>query len=170
MLGMKTIGYKSDVPESIAALVNHYTEKNNIHYIYTLVPPHVYFYINGSIAVSSNHPWFSIGKKFPVLLEKKKIIYPSKNELLTENKLILIHATLFDSIKQRNIELYDCGTLLSSIEFIDAPVYYKDIYNPQRDVKQIYEIYLFDRKTMGDKIDILWDLGFYRQVEVIIRE
>jgi len=168
-LGTQTIFYKRDVPRNVAMYVNHFVQEKDIKVIYTVVPPNIYFYINGSIAVPSNHPWFTIGKKFPVLLKKKKIIYPDENELSVQAKIILIHATAIDSIKQDNSILYNKGTLVQSIEFIDAPVYYKDIYNLQRDIKQIYEIYEFDIKTIGEHIDDLWKFGFDRHVEVIFR-
>jgi hypothetical protein len=168
-LGAQTIFYKRDVPRNVAKYVNRLAEEENIHVIYTIVPPNVYFYISGSIAVPINHPWFAIGKKFPVLLEKKKIMYPEDNQLLSQEKIILVHATAADSMKQKNNALYSTGTLLKSIEFIDAPVYYKDIYNPQRNIKQIYEIYEFNTKTMDEHIDDLWRLGFDRHVEVIFR-
>jgi hypothetical protein len=169
VLGTQTMFYKRDVPKNIAMYVNRLVQKRNIHIIYTVVPPNVYFYINGTIAVPSNHPWYTIGKKFPILLENKKIIYPDENELSGQTKVILVHTTAVDSLKQKNSTLYNKGTLVQSIEFIDAPVYYKDIYNPQRDIEQIYEIYEFDIKTMAQEVDNLWTFGFDRRVEVIFR-
>jgi hypothetical protein len=161
--------YKRDVPRKVAIYVNHLVKERDVHVIYTLVPPNVYFYIDGSIAVPSNHPWFTLGKKFPILLEKKKIIYPNENELLVQAKIILVHATAADSMKQKNSSLYHKSTLVQCIEFIDAPVYYKDIYNLQRNIEQIYEIYEFNVNTMSEQLDDLWMFGFDRQVEVIFR-
>jgi len=80
---------------------------------------------------------------------------------------LLVHATALDSIKQKSMELYNYGKLLARIGFADAPVYCKDIFNPQKDIKQVYEIYLFDKNALGDRINDLWQLGFDRQVEVI---
>lgn len=169
LLSLNTICYKSDVPKRLSIVVDDYSQKENIKYAYAVVPPNIYFYIKGKIAVPADHPWARIGRKFPHIYKNAKIIHRDNNELLAENKILLIHATIFDSLKQKNIALYNRGMLLHSIEFKDAPVYYKDIYNRERDVKQIYEIYLFDSKSLGAKIDNLWDLGFNRQVTVIQR-
>ncbi len=169
-LCMKTLSYKSDVPERISKFAEQYAKKENIKYIYAIVPPNIYFYVNGTIAIPAGHPWLLIGKHFPVFLKGKKIMYPDSNELLTEEKVLLIHATIRDSIKHKNLALYSCATRLKSIEFEDAPVYYKDIYNTHRNFKQIYEIYLFNNKIMGNKINDLWNLGFSRRVTVKIRQ
>jgi hypothetical protein len=103
-------------------------------------------------------------------MKRKKIIYRDNNELLTEEKILLIQATVLDSIEQINSALCNRGTLLRSIEFIDAPVYYKDIYNPQRDMKQIYNVYLFETKKLDEMINDFWVLGFDRRVTVIYTE
>jgi hypothetical protein len=55
---------------------------------------------------------------------------------------------------------------LVSIEFIDAPVYYKDIYNPERAIRQIYEVYIFETEKLSKVIDDLWALGFNREVHI----
>ncbi len=168
-LSINTVFYRSSVPERTGQLTDYYAGKENINYIYTVVPPNIDFYINGAILVPSNHLWFTIGEKVPLFLEGKKIMYPENNELLHEGKILLVHATALDSLKRENSELYKRATLLASVEFKDAPVYYKDIYNPQRNIKQSYEIYLFENKRLKEKIDNLWDLGFDRRVTVMIR-
>lgn len=168
-LSARTLTYKSDVPEKIGDFVNHYAKQNDIKYIYTVVPPNIDFYIDGAIVVPANHPWHSIGKKFPVFLEGKKIIHRDDNKLLAEEQILLIQATVLDPIEQINSALCNRGTLLRSIEFIDAPVYYKDIYNPQRDMKQIYNVYLLETKKLDKMINDFWDLGFDRRVTVIYR-
>lgn len=169
-LSAKTLIYKSDVPKKIGEFVNHYARQQDIKYIYTVVPPNIDFYIDGSIVVPSGHTWLNIGKKLPIFMKRKKIIYRDNNELLTEEKILLIQATVLDSIEQINSALCNRGTLLRSIEFIDAPVYYKDIYNPQRDMKQIYNVYLFETKKLDEMINDFWVLGFDRRVTVIYRE
>jgi hypothetical protein len=158
------------VPKKIGEFVNHYARQQDIKYIYTVVPPNIDFYIDGNILVPSNHAWNNIGRKFPIFMKDKKIIYPDNNEILSEDKILLVHATIFDSLKQKNLNIYERGRLLESVEFIDAPVYYKDIYNPQRDMKQIYNVYLFETKKLGEMIDDFWVLGFDRRVTVIYRE
>jgi hypothetical protein len=169
-LSAKTLIYKSDVPKKIGEFVNHYARQQDIKYIYTLTAPNIDFYIDGSIVVPSSHAWNNIGRKFPIFMKDKKIIYPDNNEILSEDKILLVHATIFDSLKQKNLNIYERGRLLESVEFIDAPVYYKDIYNPQRDMKQIYNVYLFETKKLDEMINDFWILGFDRRVTVIYRE
>jgi len=170
LLGLKTLTYKSDVPKRAAELVEQYAEKENVNYIYAVVPPNITFYMGGEIIIPSNHPWSKIGRKIPVFLKKKKIMYPDENLLLNEDKVLLIHATTIDSVKQENIELYNSGSLLTSIEFIDAPVYYKDIFNAFRKSKQIYEVYLFESEKLSEQIDMLWNLGFDQRITVIYKD
>ncbi len=169
-LSAKTLIYKSDVPKKIGEFVNHYARQQDIKYIYTLTPPNIDFYIDGSIVVPSGHAWNNIGRKFPIFMKDKKIIYPDNNEILSEDKILLVHATIFDSLKQKNLNIYERGRLLESVEFIDAPVYYKDIYNPHKNSKQIYEIYLFENENLGNQIDTLWYLGFNKHAQVIYKE
>jgi hypothetical protein len=166
ILSAKTVIYKSNVPEKIGDFVNNYVKQNDIKYIYTVVPPNIDFYIDGSIAIPEGHHWLTIGNRFPVFLKNRKIIYREENELLEEEKILLVHATIFDTIKHDNSSLYDLGIKLVSIEFIDAPVYYKDIYNPERAIRQIYEVYIFETEKLSKVIDDLWALGFNREVHI----
>ncbi len=169
LLGSNTFRYNSDIPKKLAEQVEKYAETEKIDYIFAVVPPNIIFYIRGAIVIPSNHHWLRIGKKIPVFLKGKKIIYPDNNELLDEEKILLIHATTIDSVKQENIELYNRGSLLTSIEFVDAPIYYKDVYNPFRNRKQIYEVYLFENEKLSNQIDNLWKLGFDPRITVIHR-
>ncbi len=166
ILSAKTVTYKSNVPERIGEFVNNYVKQNDIKYIYTVVPPNIDFYIDGSIAIPEGHQWLTIGNRFPRFLKNRKIIYREENELLEEEKILLVHATTFDTIKHDNSSLYDLGIKLASVEFIDAPVYYKDIYNPERAIRQIYEVYIFETEKLSKVIDDLWALGFNRKVHV----
>jgi len=170
ILSIKTITYKSRIPERIGELVEFHRRKNNLHYIYTIVPPNIDFYINHPILIPTGHNWLEIGGKFPVLLKKKKVIHPDNNELINEKKVLLLHATIFDSFKEKHPELYQRAVLLQTVEFKDAPVYYKDIFNPQKDIKQIYELYLFDVKELGESVAELWNLGFEKKVTVMAAE
>lgn len=168
LLSFKTAWYNSDVPKKSGTVVHEYAKKENISYVYALIPPNISFYIRGKIAIPSNHPWARAGKNFPSFYKNTRIIRQDNNELLLETKVLLIHTTLFDSLKQKYKTLYDRGRVVHSMEFVDAPAYYKDVYNPLKDMKQIYEFYILDRNSLGEHIDELWAFGFDRQVTVIL--
>ncbi len=169
ILGAKTLTYRTDIPQRIAQLTQQYSQKENVKYIYAIVPPNIVFYLGGSIAIPDNHPWYRVGKKVPIFLKGRDIIYRDSNDLVDEEKILLLHATIFDSIKQEHLALYNRGIRLDTIEFKDAPVYYKDVYNPHRKFAQIYEWYLFDNRELNELIDTLWDLGFDPKVTLLIR-
>jgi len=170
ILGAKTITYKSDTPLKIGQLINDYCEKEGITYVYTIVPPNINFYIEGKIAVPANHPWYKIGRRFPILLKGRNVMHQDNNVLAAEEKILLLHATIFDSVKQKYPDIYSRAKRLYALEFKDAPIYIEDIYNPHRNFKQIYEIYLLDTKEPNESINTLWNLGFQREVTLVIRE
>ncbi len=170
ILGAKTITYKSDTPLKIRQLINDYCEKEDITYVYTIVPPNINFYIEGKIAVPANHPWYNIGRRFPIFLKGRNVIYQDNNVLAAEDKILLVHATIFDSVKQRYPNVYSRARRLYALEFKDAPIYIEDIYNPYRNFEWIYEIYLLDTKELNESINALWNLGFQREVTLVIRD
>ena len=169
-LSIRTIKYKSDVPKKIGEAVDYYIERENINYIYTVLPPNVNFYIEGDITVPSTHPWFRIGTKLPMVLKNRMIIEKHKNPLLHEDKILLVHSTIFDTLKNNNPDLYDSSKVVEKIEFIDAPVYYKDIFNPLRETQQIYEFYIFPITEINNLPNKFWSYGFDKEVKVIYRK
>lgn len=169
LLGVQTMKYKSDTPSELGQLIDHYCEKEAITYVYTIVPPNISFYVKGTIAIPANHPWFKIGKRYPIFLRERNVIYEDNNVLAAEGKILLLHASMYDSLKQKYPDLYSRGRRLEVLEFKDAPIYYEDIYNPYRTIEQLYEIYLFDTKELKESINTLWNLGFEREVTLVIR-
>jgi len=168
--GFRTITYYSNIPKKIAQICDQYVSDEGAKYIYTITPPNIYFYIEGEILIPSNHAIVKLGKRFPQLLKSRIIFYEDNNLLSQEEKTMLIHATIFDALKRDNISLYTKGKLLDSIEFIDAPVYYKDIFNPLRNKRQIYQFFIFENKKLGNALDTLWHLGFNPKVQLILKE
>jgi len=167
MLSLGTLRYTTKTPRDVASIVDRYTITKDTAYIYSLTPPNIYFYINGEIAVPSTHPWYRMGKRFPWLLRNRLILEKETNVLSNEKRILLVHATVFDTFKDEYPNVYDKATLVDNIDYEDAPVYYKDIFNPLRNTQQSYEFYLLSEKDILQCLDQLWNLGFEREVKVI---
>ncbi len=168
--GLQTIKYLSTVPEETGTFVRDIAVEMDAEFIYAVVPPNIIYYIDFEIAVPQGHPWEHIGKMIPGLNRGKKIIRPDDICLPPDGKTILVHATALNEVKKDYIDLYDKGTLISTFNFIDAPVYYKDIYNPQRDIQQLYEIYVIDNSVLEEQLGNLWLFGFDRRVTVMFKK
>lgn len=166
-LGLHTLRYTTQTPQDVADIVEHNVITRDIKYIYVLAPPNIYFYIDGEIAVPSTHPWYRIGKRFPRFLRSRLILDKERNLLLNEKRILLVHATIFDIFKDEYPDVYDKALLVGSIDYEDAPVYYKDIFNPLRSFQQSYEFYLLDETDILRCLDQLWNLGFEREVKVL---
>jgi len=162
ILGWKTIAYCTDIPKQIAKLETKYVELNHSGYILTTVPPNVLFYLNGHICFLVKDSFIRLGTRYPELLNKRIILNPERNRLVNQDQVLLIHCTIFDSIKTKYKDLFATGILIDTLEFMDAPVYYKDIFNPLRDQRQIYELYVF-----FNNFNRLWQLGSEPIVEII---
>lgn len=167
--GFRTIKYYSQVPKNTGIFVRELAEVKDIDYIYAVVPPNILFYINYEIVVPEGHPWERFGRLFPLFNKNKEIIHPDDVGLSVTGKTLLVHASALDEVKQEYSQLYEKGVKVSSFHFIDAPIYYKDIYNPQRDIRQFYEVYFIDNAKLGDQLNDLWLFGFDRRVTVMVR-
>ncbi|MGB3477754.1 MAG: glycosyltransferase family 39 protein [bacterium] len=167
--GFRTIKYTSVVPQETGMFVHRFAEKEEATYIYAVVPPNILYYINLEIVIPAGHPWERARKMLP-WLSSREIIRPEDNKLPLAGKTLLVHATALDLVKLGYLDIYERGILVSSFEFTDAPVYYKDIYNPQRDAKQCYEVYLINNEELGAQLEDLWLFGFDRRVTVMVRQ
>ncbi len=167
-LSIDTVTYRTDTPHDIGVAVRQFARDEHIQYVYTSVPPNIDFYVGGEIAIPETHPWHALGEKFPAFVRSRKVLYPHNNELQQENKLLVVYATAYDTLDLITAELLSHSKMITNIEFLDAPVYYKDIFNPQRNSAQLYRVYLVERKMMGDTMDQFWQLGFNQRFTVML--
>jgi hypothetical protein len=164
VLSFQTIIYTTKTPEHVSSSVHMFAEENRVRHVYSTSPPNVLYYLEGDILVPADHPWRATGDRIPFLLGGRTVMYPDSILLLPDDAVIIVHATAVDSLKDAHPVLYDDAVMVSSFEFIDAPVYYKDIYNVQRDIRQLYEIYIV---RPGEHMKELWEFGFLRQADVM---
>lgn len=167
-LSIDTITYRTDTPHEIGVAVTRYARDRNIQYVYTSVPPNINFYIGGEIAIPETHPWHALGKKFPAFVRGRKVLYQHNNELQHENNILVVYATAYDTLDPITTELLRHSRTILNMEFLDAPVYYKDIFNPQRSRTQLYRVYMLERKMMGGTMDQCWQLGFNQRFTVML--
>ncbi len=164
VFSFQTITYTTNIPEHVASSVRNFADEDNVHYIYSTSPPNVLYYLDGDILVPAEHPWQAMGKRIPSLLNGRTVMRPDSILLQPHDAVIIVHATAVDSLKHAYPMLFEDAAVVSSFEFIDAPVYYRDIYNVQRNIKQLYEVYLF---RPGEYTKKLWEFGFLRQTDVV---
>lgn len=170
LLSFRTITYSTSIPEQVAARVTQYAHENDVHYVYSTSPPNILYYLGGDILVPADHPWTAIGRKLPFLMEERTVIYPDSALLEPAGQILFVHATAADSVKRAHESLFRYSVLVSSFEFIDAPVYYKDLFNVQRDARQLYELYQFRTEQLGERVQELWALGFLRYTDVLFTD
>jgi hypothetical protein len=169
LIGLRTISYKSHIAESFANIVQFHAQED-VKYLFSDVPPNVAFYLDYEPLVEAGHQWERIGKHMPFFMGKKKIIYRENNELKRHGKTLLIHASVFDDLKKEYPQLFQNAILLETNVFIDAPMYYRDIFYPERYAAQRYEIYLIDNSTQKALLDEVWAYGFDQRVTVMLNE
>lgn len=142
ILGFNTLTYRSNIPPLISNKVDTLCEKYNINYILTLVPPNIVFYLNGKVLQPTlSLPSRLINNKF---MKNREFINIDKNLFIGQKQILFIYSSIFEEFENRIKLLAPKASKIDSIEFIDAPVYYKDIFNTLRNKKQIYEIYLIE--------------------------
>lgn len=167
-LSIDTLTYRTTVPDDVGVAVKQLAREERVQYVYASVPPNIAFYIGGEIAIPQTHPWNAVGKKFPSLVRPRQVLYPDSNALQTEDKTLIVYATAYESLDAKSARLLEYCVMVQSTEFVDAPVYYKDIFNPQRDRPQLYKIYLAERNVIGDVFDQFWQLGFTGRFTVML--
>ncbi len=141
IIGFNTLTYHSNVPPLISSKVDTVCERYKTNYILTLVPPNIVFYLNGKILQpTTSLPPKLLNNKF---LKNREFIKIDQNLFIGQKHILFIYSTVFEEFESRVASLIPKASKIDSIEFIDAPVYYKDLFNTLRNKKQIYEIYLF---------------------------
>ena len=170
IFGFQTIRYGSTVSKNTGTFVRELAKTEDVQFIYAVVPPNILFYIDQEVIIPEGHAWELAAKMVPGFNKQRKTMARDHNCLSPFGKTILIHATAFDDVKQKYMTIYEKGVLVESFRFIDAPVYYKDVFNPQRYELQFYEVYLIDNTVLKEELEDLWLFGFDRLVTVMIRE
>jgi hypothetical protein len=166
-LGWRTISYRSRIPAEIASEVERLMRENKIGYCISAVPPNILAYLPGRLPLTENHPAVRLGQRFPGFMRGRQIIKPDDNLLVGQEQTIFLYSTVMDPLKSEYEGLLNRARRRRTWDFIDAPVYYRDIFNPLRNRKQLYEIYWFEHADMKEDLDKLWRLGFKSECQVI---
>jgi hypothetical protein len=166
-LSVGTLNYTSSVPRTVGVKAELLCEEIDGTYMYAAVPPNVTFYLPGNIMVRENHAWATLGTKLPLLMREKTIMRRQVNALQGERYAVYVHATIFDSLKQRYSKLFSHMTLVWKTEFDDAPLYNRDPYNPIRTTVQGYELYIVRLDTLRSVTEQCWQFGFEPEVTVL---
>jgi hypothetical protein len=166
VLGWRTTVYRSRVPAEVAAEIGSVIREGRIGYYLAAVPPNILAYLPGRMALPSDHPAVRIGRRFPFVLRGRLIIEPDNNLLAGQDRTIFLYSTVLDPFKSDHDGLFNRARRIKVWDFIDAPVYYRDIFDPLRNRKQLYEIYMFEHSEMKEDLDRLWRLGFQSECQV----
>ncbi|MGB9720205.1 MAG: ArnT family glycosyltransferase [bacterium] len=166
LIGHNTLIYNSKFPLLIAQRVESLKKKYNNTYLFALVPPNIVFYFDGTILQSeSNIPTALRNIKN---LQIREIIKKDENLLRKEKYLLLIYSSIFEDFSEKFKSIRERAIEKDSIEFIDAPIYYKDIFNSLRTKKQIYEIYAVSIEKLDTlTLTNLWKMAFEPGMTVI---
>jgi len=165
-LGFNTITYHSNIPPSIGQKVESLCKLYNTNYVFALTPPNMVFYLDGSILQSDTHVpvrLTNIG-----YLKGSGFLKIGDNLLKNQKRVLFVYSSIFEDFEKKFKPLKSMANLTDSIEFIDAPIYDKDLFNPLRSKKQIYEIYLFEIEKLDTlSLNNLWEIGLLRGSTVI---
>lgn len=167
LIGYDTIIYHSRVPAIIREKIDKYSNQYGIDYVITATPPNILFYIPGNIMASDEH-LVGLGRNKFVNRDKRVKISKDHNLLIEQNHILYLSSNIFPEINKK-LEIYKAKALLKeTIEFTDAPVYYKDLFNELRTKKQIYEIFVIETAKLDTAdYDYLWQISFQPGVTVI---
>lgn len=167
LFGYRTIVYGSRTPRDFVEDLQAQADHQDADFVYALAPPNITFYISHDILVPVTHPWAKLENIFPALLSQKRVIYPEVSILTPQTRILLVHASIFDSLRTTYADIFAGTTRLSKWEFVDAPVYNKDPYNPLRNSEQFYELYSVNPSSLFSISERIWHFGFERNVTVM---
>lgn len=159
VLGSRTVLYRTKVPTDIAETVIGQTANAPVFLLAT-VPPNITSYLPGIIALPDDHQATRLGHWFPRSLKNRLIISRKLNLLVGRKRVLALTSTVVADIVDRYPALFARGHKLASWEFIDAPVYLKDPFNPLQKSRQLYDLYEFNVGERPDVVDDLWRIGF----------
>ncbi|MEO0129026.1 MAG: glycosyltransferase family 39 protein [candidate division WOR-3 bacterium] len=165
VLGFDTIFYHSNVPKILGERARTFIKENNVKYVFAATPPNIIFYLGNKILIPEDHPGSKILADKIKFFKKQVLIRKDENLLKDHDCILFIFFTIFDTLKAELNSITINGKLLGTIEFVDAPVYYKDLFNPLKGKKQIYEIYLLSIKDLDSQsLRKLWELVFKPEI------
>lgn len=167
-LSYDTIIYHSKIPSLISQKVNNLCESYKIDYIVTVIPPNILFNISGDIVLTENHTFRDTKINKITGVDKRIIIKKDVNLIKEEKQILFLASNIFPEIDEKLLPFKLKADYKESIEFIDAPIYYKDIFNELRTKKQIYEIFILEIEKLNDiEQDSLWQLCLESGVTII---
>ncbi len=169
-LGYNTITYHSKIPFLITEKINTICKFYKINYVITATPPNILFNISGDIILTDSQIPHSMKLNRLTRLDRRIIIKRDHNLIRDEKSILFLSSNIFPKIDERLMAFKRKGEYIESIEFTDAPVYYKDIFNKLRTQKQIYEIFVLEISELDySEIDSLWQLCFEPNVTIVKR-
>ncbi|MBN2620647.1 glycosyltransferase family 39 protein [candidate division WOR-3 bacterium] len=166
-LSYRTIRYNSEVPRTVAERTTRMCREQQCHLLYASVPPNIAVYLPGNILIPEDHAWITIGRRFPCLMRDRIIMERSTNILDQQSTQVYLHGTIYDSLRNKHTRLFFRMSHVWTTEFIDAPLYCKDPYNPLKNTTQAYELYTITPDTINQILDDLWQFGFEPAVTVL---
>ncbi len=167
-LSYDTIIYHSKIPSLISQKVDSLCESYKIDYIITSAPPNILFNISGDIMLTENQTLRDTKINKITGLNKRIIIKKDVNLIKGEKQILFLVSNIFPEIDKKLLPFKSKVGYKESIEFIDAPIYYKDIFNELRTKKQIYEIFVLEiEKLNGIEQDSLWQICLESGVTII---
>lgn len=166
-LSYDTIIYHSKIPSLISQKINSLCESYKINYIITATPPNILFNIFGDIMLTENQALRNTRINKLTGLDKR-IIRKDINLIKGERQILFLGSNIFPEIDKKLLPFKSKAGYKEAIEFIDAPIYYKDVFNELRTKKQIYEILVLEMtKLNGIENDSLWQLCLESGVTII---
>ncbi len=140
-LSRDTILYNSKIPAQIINKANEQRQRHDIKYTIAITPPNIVFYLNGNILIpESNIPSHILRNGY---FKNPFVFNDEKNPILSQKNILLVFSSIFKDLKNDYLMLAQKAEYADSIEFIDAPVYYKDLFNPLRNEKQVYYLLVY---------------------------
>lgn len=170
LIGYDTLIYSSKIPPEIGERVEGMCKTNKIKYIFALTPPNIVYYMDGKILqLETRIPAEFVNKKIGYL-RMPETINEELNLLESEKKIMFVCSTIFEDSTGTLSRIEKMAQLKDSVEFIDAPIYYKDLFNDLRAKRQIYKTYVVHTERLDTlSLNDLWKIGFKRGVTVLRR-
>ncbi|MEO0094784.1 MAG: glycosyltransferase family 39 protein [candidate division WOR-3 bacterium] len=166
IIAYDTMLYHSPIPSALGKKIDYLSKFFKINYILAIAPPNILFYIPGNIMATENSV---ITYKF-MQLDKRETIRKDDNLFKNERYVLVLSSNIFPQIDEKISKLTSQAIIKDSLEFVDAPIYYKDPFNELGTKRQIYKIYVFELIKLGSpELDTLWKCGFYPGVVIIKR-